>query len=198
MQRSDEMEPDATTYINTYNVVVFVINLQQENHHHNMGPFRKPLLFLVFVIMATCDPATSTNSTTTETLSEEEPKQPLFGFYWYTVHMVIVNNLGGDNLPLTVHCKSKNDDLQAHVIDYKRSFRWHFRPNFWGTTLFFCHFSWSGGEGTYDIYKTKRDSRRCTRHCDWYVTQQGVEGYTEDDMFLGPRRKDIVFKWKNQ
>ncbi|KAK7342910.1 hypothetical protein VNO80_25868 [Phaseolus coccineus] len=156
-----------------------------------MGSFSKPLLFLLF-LMATCDPATSTNPTT-QNLGEQ--KHPLIGMS--IVHMRIVNNLG-DNLPLYVHCKSKNDDLQNHVIYNNQSFRWRFRPNIWGTTLFFCHFSWAEGEGSYVIYKNRRDNDRCTHHCDWYVTQEGVEGYTEEDKFnRKPPKRDILFKWQN-
>ncbi|QCD85985.1 Plant self-incompatibility S1 [Vigna unguiculata] len=158
-----------------------------------MGPFCKTLLFLL-VLMATYDPATSTNSTT-ETSSEEEPKRSPDGLFLFTVHMLIVNKLG-HGTPLTLHCKSKNDDLQVHVIQYDQSFRWKFRPNFWGTTLFYCYFWWSGGRGAYDIYKDRRDHDRCTHNCDWYVTKEGVEGYTEENKNYGKkRRRDILFKW---
>jgi len=141
--------------------------------------------------MATCDPATSTNPTT-QTLGEQK-----FPFLWSKVHMRIVNNLG-DNQPVTVHCKSKNDDLQAHVLYDGQSLRWHFRPNFWGTTLFFCGFSWARGEGVYDIYKSRRDMHRCRHQCDWYVRQDGVAGYTEEnEAERKPPKLDILFKWQN-
>ncbi|BAT89736.1 hypothetical protein LR48_Vigan08g065200 [Vigna angularis] len=162
-----------------------------------MGSFVKPLLLLLFV-MATCDPATSTNSnSTTQTLLLGERNGSVDYLLLHTVHVRIVNKLG-HNLPLSVHCKSRDDDLQVHVINYNKSFGFHFRPNFWGTTLFFCHFSWSGGQGTYDIYKDRRDNDRCTFHCDWYATKEGLEGYTEESSFLGrPHKRDILFQWEN-
>lgn len=159
-----------------------------------MGSFGIPLLFLLFV-MATFDPATSTNSTTPILLGERN--RSVDYLLLHTVHLRIVNKLG-HNIPLGLHCKSKNDDLQYHVINYDQSFRFHFRPNFWGTTLFFCYFSWSGGHGTWDIYKDRRDNDRCTFHCDWYATKEGVEGYTEESTWLGrPRKRDILFQWEN-
>ncbi|KAM6544715.1 hypothetical protein CsatB_025451 [Cannabis sativa] len=55
---------------------------------------------------------------------------------------------------LTVHCKSKNDDLGVHVLKYDQSYRFSFTPNFWRSTLFFCGFKWKGEFHWFDIYKT--------------------------------------------
>ncbi|CAJ1978379.1 unnamed protein product [Sphenostylis stenocarpa] len=157
-----------------------------------MGSISKQLLLLLFPIMATCDPATSTNPITEKSDAETNH---ILGLY--LVHMRIVNNLS-DNQPLNVHCKSKDDDLNNHVIYRGQSFRWRFRPNIWGTTLFFCHFSWAGGEGSYDIYKNRRDYDRCKHACNWYVTQEGIEGYTEEDKLnKKPPKVDIFFNWQN-
>lgn len=119
-------------------------------------------------------------------------------FFQPKTTVVIFNNLGGDDL--TIHCKSKNDDLGTHVIYNNQNYEWKFRPNFWGTTLFFCHFSWVGGAGTYDIYKATRDhnGNRCRHECDWFVTKNGIEGYSEKNKYLGVKReKDIVFLWQS-
>lgn len=92
------------------------------------------------------------------------------------IHVRIYNHLDG-NQSVTVHCKSKDDDLKIHVIHANESYGWSFTLNYPGTTLFFCHFSWTGGAGTYDIYKGKRDyNNRCKFHCEWYVTKDGIEG----------------------
>ena len=37
---------------------------------------------------------------------------------------------------LTVHCKSKNDDLGEHVLRTGENYSWNFKENFWRSTLF--------------------------------------------------------------
>jgi hypothetical protein len=50
----------------------------------------------------------------------------------------IVNSLEG-NLDLTVHCKSADDDLGAHLLHHGGSFGFSFNPKFIiiGTTQFY-------------------------------------------------------------
>lgn len=122
-----------------------------------MGSFNKPFLFLLFLMAAVSDSTYSTNSTINST--NLGAQKTLF----VRTHVRIFNNLG-DNQGVSIHCKSKDNDLGTNVIYNDQCYGWHFHSNIWGITLFFCHFSWSGGEGTYDIYKAKRDCRRC----DWY------------------------------
>lgn len=57
---------------------------------------------------------------------------------------VRITNAVGANTDLTVHCKSKDDDLGDHVLHSGESFEFHFRQNFWGSTLFYCSFEWRG------------------------------------------------------
>ncbi|CAK8561303.1 unnamed protein product [Lathyrus sativus] len=90
----------------------------------------------------------------------------------------IYNHLGGYDFD--VHCKSKNDDLGNQLVHDNEYYQWDFHPNIWGSTLFYCHISWTNGEGTYDIYKQKRDfSKRCKQYCDWYVTKDGIQGFKQ-------------------
>ncbi|PIA30175.1 hypothetical protein AQUCO_05700106v1 [Aquilegia coerulea] len=46
------------------------------------------------------------------------------------------------NVSLTIHCKSKNDDLGQHIIHYKKNWNWNFQLNLWFTTLFWCNAEW--------------------------------------------------------
>ncbi|GAV64192.1 Self-incomp_S1 domain-containing protein, partial [Cephalotus follicularis] len=84
---------------------------------------------------------------------------------------------------VTIHCKSKNDDLGIHVISSGQSYGWGFKINFWQTTLFFCGFTTEKGRGVYDIYKASRDNLRCLNDygsgntCFWDVEDDGVHGY---------------------
>jgi hypothetical protein len=77
------------------------------------------------------------------------------------------------NMDLTVHCKSKNDDLGVHTLKPNATYEFDFKPNFWGRTRYFCNFQWKYANGTeesfwFDIYKYSRDSPRCGR-CLWRV-----------------------------
>ncbi|KAJ4835132.1 hypothetical protein Tsubulata_041542 [Turnera subulata] len=78
---------------------------------------------------------------------------------------------------LTVHCKSKDDDLGVKQLSPSQSFNFSFRARAWpfGQTLFFCKFSWAGGSGWYDIYSESRDGERCIddRHFSWNIKQNG-------------------------
>ncbi|KAL6292379.1 hypothetical protein ACE6H2_000521 [Prunus campanulata] len=58
-----------------------------------------------------------------------------------TTHVNITNDLGGD-LTLTIHCKSGDHDLGAHVLPPLISYEFVFRPNMWWTTQYFCSVEW--------------------------------------------------------
>ncbi|KAF7851098.1 hypothetical protein BT93_L4559 [Corymbia citriodora subsp. variegata] len=84
----------------------------------------------------------------------------------------IFNSLPGE-VTLTVHCKSKDDDLGFHQIPPNGSWEFHFKANFVGSTLFFCSMQWSDQFHYFDIYIEKRDYDRCKYVCPWYVRPSG-------------------------
>lgn len=56
----------------------------------------------------------------------------------------VINQL---DFNVTVHCKSKDDDIGIKTLlpmDYNNPYAFHFRPNYLigGVTLFFCSFRW--------------------------------------------------------
>src|SRR4051812_21623774 len=71
---------------------------------------------------------------------------------------VKISNYLEDKSDLTVHCKSKNDDIGANVLHYSDSYNFQFNDNIFGTTLFFCSFQWDNEFQWFDIYIAKRDS----------------------------------------
>ena len=92
---------------------------------------------------------------------------------------------------LIVHCKSSNDDLGVHKLTPWISYDFSFRPNFWGTTLFYCSFEWPGSFHYFNIYIDKRDRKNCDNIlCSWYVSEQDVcmFNYKTND-------NDICYKW---
>ncbi|KAJ6750111.1 hypothetical protein OIU85_000716 [Salix viminalis] len=93
------------------------------------------------------------------------------GCLWKPTRLHITNELG-PGLDLTIHCKSRNDDLGQHVVPFGGEYTFDFCPNFWGTTLFFCGMSWSREAHWIDIYDASRDSSRCG-NWNWTVQATG-------------------------
>lgn len=95
------------------------------------------------------------------------------GFYIHgKTHVQIFNGLPG-GMMLTVHCKSKDDNLGAHQIPPSGMWEFVFKPSFWGDTLFFCSMQWPGQFHTIDIYNERRDFNRCDKVCPWHVLPSG-------------------------
>ncbi|XP_031374194.1 S-protein homolog 6-like [Punica granatum] len=102
---------------------------------------------------------------------------------------VEVNNVLSS--PVTIHCKSKDNDLGSHVINAHGLYSFGFNVNFIGTTLFFCGVSLQGKRVTFDVYKASRDQSRCPHFCEWHVDTNGVEGFKPS-----AKAPDIVIPWK--
>ncbi|WCJ25999.1 Plant self-incompatibility protein S1 family [Euphorbia peplus] len=117
---------------------------------------------------------------------------PKFGLAKTTV--IIHNDVGPGEI-VKVHCKSKDDDLGIHVVQFNQSYQWRFRVDWMDRTLFFCGIATRHGSGIYDIYKAKRDFRspwrRCPHTCTWKVRNDGAHGFEE----FG--NEDLFFAWKN-
>ncbi|KAI3986366.1 hypothetical protein MKX01_002211 [Papaver californicum] len=80
---------------------------------------------------------------------------------------------------LTIHCKSKDDDLGEHTLAYAEYFSWKFKVNIIFTTLFWCNMWWidSNGKqvhGGYDIYRYTRDWWKCYNYCEYPVRDIGL------------------------
>ncbi|XLU54590.1 hypothetical protein S245_049238, partial [Arachis hypogaea] len=55
-----------------------------------------------------------------------------------------------------------DNDIGENYLKPHETFEFHFRPNVWGSTLFYCCFSWKGGCYWFEIYSDTRDN---ARHC---------------------------------
>ncbi|CAN6893042.1 unnamed protein product [Brassica oleracea] len=75
--------------------------------------------------------------------------------FWPDTTVTVINNLGGPLL--TVHCKSKDDDLGVHMVAANKDYHFSFQPNVWKTTLFFCSFQWNNQVKRFDIFDATRD-----------------------------------------
>jgi hypothetical protein len=85
-------------------------------------------------------------------------------------HLNITNGLGA-GLDLTIHCKSKDDDLGQHVVPFGGEYTIDFCTNFWRTTVFFCGMSWSSEFHWFDIYDASRDPY--CGDCNWTIQATG-------------------------
>ncbi|KAL4351648.1 hypothetical protein GQ457_06G001730 [Hibiscus cannabinus] len=94
-----------------------------------------------------------------------------FSLFPKKTHVQINNDLGS-GIDLTVHCKSKDDDLGEQHLGYHNNFNFRFRPSIFQNTLFFCSFQWNGLFHRFDIYVQIRDSLLC-RQCTWDVRPDG-------------------------
>ncbi|CAL0330941.1 unnamed protein product [Lupinus luteus] len=75
-------------------------------------------------------------------------------------HVYIRNDLGNDTL-LTVHCKDKNNDLGVQKLKYTEEFKFQFKPNVLGETLYFCGLTWDGKLNWLVAFEQNRDIYFC-------------------------------------
>ncbi|CAI0553754.1 unnamed protein product [Linum tenue] len=89
------------------------------------------------------------------------------------VKLWIKNEIGGGRPPLIIHCRSRDDDLNVHVVKPHETYRFRILPNIFGTTMFYCSMDWGTGLHWFDIYDQDRDMRRCRTYCTWIVKETG-------------------------
>ncbi|KAJ0092209.1 hypothetical protein Patl1_25850 [Pistacia atlantica] len=134
-----------------------------------MGSFAIHLftLFLLVILLPNCD-----------ALNLEDPVE---------VH---VRNDLVPSVKVIAHCKSKNSDLGERILSYHDSYNFRFRPNFWGTTRFYCSFAWENELHWFDIYKFNRD-QSTGKSCQWKITRKGP------CMFNREMNYKICYIWNN-
>ncbi|KOM37164.1 hypothetical protein LR48_Vigan03g054500 [Vigna angularis] len=88
--------------------------------------------------------------------------------------IVSIRNTMKGKETLNLHCKSKDDDLGQHVLQFNQTFQWKFNPSVFADTLFFCSFQWGNSALVrYDVYVEDRDEGIC-KVCLWYVKEDGL------------------------
>lgn len=87
--------------------------------------------------------------------------------------VAIFNNLPNNDIPLTLHCQSDDDDLGYHNITVGQSFNFTFHEDIIWKTVFYCRFWWHPKEIEFDVFN---NGQRCIKHgpiyshdCIWGV-----------------------------
>lgn len=78
---------------------------------------------------------------------------------------------------LTVQCKAKGVDLGSKKIGVQEEYRFKFKLDLFGNTLYFCNFNWGTKHAVFDVYTTSLSETKCSRgiitSCDWFVKPDG-------------------------
>ncbi|KAK9110065.1 hypothetical protein Sjap_018125 [Stephania japonica] len=118
----------------------------------------------------------------------------------FQVHATVrVRSEINGNHVLIVHCKSKDDDLNARYLSYKQQFDWTFKTILFGNTLFWCYMSWrdSNGklyEGHFDVYDNEEIPCGLLNHCVLEYVADNHHVILNNDSELG--KKGEVWVWK--
>ncbi|CAN8232421.1 unnamed protein product [Cochlearia groenlandica] len=94
------------------------------------------------------------------------------GFTLFPKLTVTITNDIGPGVALTIHCKSKDDDLGEHVLQPGQNFMFRFRPNWTESTIFTCSFKWSDQLKLFDIWTVPKDQAVCT-NCNYSIKASG-------------------------
>lgn len=113
----------------------------------------------------------------------------------------IIDDLPSDAPQLKLHCASEDDDFGIKFLSSTQNFTWSFCENFWGTTLYHCHFWWSSKDREFDVFNEPwycihkgvvNDDYILT--CAWVVRPEGFYLGTEYDK-NGTLKKHMVYEW---
>ncbi|KAI4357607.1 hypothetical protein L6164_001545 [Bauhinia variegata] len=108
--------------------------------------------------------------------------------FFKKIKVDIFNDLEGGSI-LTLHCKSKDDDLGFHTLQSGQSYQFTFRPRFiFGDTLFFCGFAWPDDPSLHYFVVYHERYNDCI-YCPWRVHKQNICGPRDpvpnDDPYIG-------------
>ncbi|PRQ24087.1 putative plant self-incompatibility S1 [Rosa chinensis] len=107
-----------------------------------------------------------------------------------TRHIKILNDLDG-NFPLTVHCKSADDDIGEKTLRHGAVYEFSFQPKVIPrTTLFFCSFQWNSILHHFNVYYEGVDCSEC-----WYTVKNDGKNLCRYDFAVG--QYDLCYVWND-
>ncbi|XVF65016.1 hypothetical protein PTKIN_Ptkin09bG0212900 [Pterospermum kingtungense] len=77
----------------------------------------------------------------------------LFDVHWgKAFHIHLLNQMSSNSSPLMVHVKSRDNDIGKHALWVNGDFQFHFKVNFWETTLFYSTFRYGNRYARIDLF----------------------------------------------
>jgi hypothetical protein len=122
-----------------------------------------------------------------------EARETIGSFLPTKTHVSIRNDIAPHPpTDLTVHCKSKDDDLGFHTLTFGGIYTFSFTPIVFPSfkfTLFFCGFTWPGNPHRHylDVYDQALD--KC-KFCNWKINKTGGTKIDEDG-------HEYFYEWKS-
>ncbi|PRQ36916.1 putative plant self-incompatibility S1 [Rosa chinensis] len=93
------------------------------------------------------------------------------------VRVLITNEMseyqGRPNVTITLHCRSRDDDLGVHQIPYLEKYEFSFHPSVVKNTVFECGVKWDGDCHSFVAYNKNRDRHKC-RVCLWKIKPEAA------------------------
>ncbi|OAY40805.1 hypothetical protein MANES_09G050200v8 [Manihot esculenta] len=100
------------------------------------------------------------------------------GYCFTEGYLVHISNHLSDNRNLSLHCWSGDDNLGNHELSSSAEFEFHFCLNIWGTTKFWCDFSWNHHQygGIFKVFWVGRKLVQMCNHknCVWSARDDGI------------------------
>ncbi|KAI3469982.1 hypothetical protein Pfo_026645 [Paulownia fortunei] len=105
----------------------------------------------------------------------------------------IYSDLPKNSSSLILHCASKDDDIGKHILYPGQVFSWHFRNNFFATTLFFCHFWWGSKQKSIVVFKGNWDRDNYYHTYSYSVNSDGI--YLSNDPKNHKANLGLIVTW---
>ncbi|XVF61729.1 hypothetical protein PTKIN_Ptkin08bG0153800 [Pterospermum kingtungense] len=108
-------------------------------------------------------------------------------------YSVYISNGLGNGDQLTVHCKSKDDDLGVHTLRAYEHWSWTFKVNIWKTTLYWCDINTIEHHGSFKVSAMHDDI------LDMCNSNECLWSARDDGLYLKDNSKDswfLKYKWE--
>lgn len=81
---------------------------------------------------------------------------------------------------LNIHCRSRDDDLGVRTLKPGDKYNFSFHENFFGTTHFYCRFTWGQMYSQFDVFYKRKSPCRFNKpfktdiYCTWLVKDSAI------------------------
>ena len=113
----------------------------------------------------------------------------------------ITNGLPNNTNPLELFCQSKDTDFGYHKLNVGEEFYWKFHNNFFGKTLYWCHFYWGKLDHSIEVYNDHEKFPNCDKEltlrsskCYWLVKEDGFYNYKQSKQNCSNWQK--IYNWQ--